>query len=126
MRTLVLLVLLLPLVTACCVAGRAGDGPPLVTSFTEADERTGQVIRVQGTAQREKIGDSVDSPSLNVICVDTRFPDDRIGTPVTVEGKLEITQDFAATVGPDGEISQGTAGGVFLYVIYDCRLLYFR
>ena len=99
-----------------------GAAPVTVRSFTEANEHIGKRIRVQGTAQREKLGDAVDTPHLNVVCLGPRFPNDRIGKTVTVVGKLDVTEEFQAKRGPGGEISQGTAGGVSLYVLTDCKL----
>lgn len=94
--------------------------PPLVRSLSEAREAVGKVVRVRGRAQREKLGDLVDTPALNVLCLDYRFPEDLIGKTVTVEGKLELTGEFGATVGPSGEISQGTEPGTSMFVIRHC------
>jgi hypothetical protein len=57
------------------------------------------------------------------VCLAPRFPDARLGQPVVVEGLLERTDEFQATKGPNGEISQGTEPGTSSYVIRTCALL---
>lgn len=93
-----------------------------VTTFTEAQAATGKVVRVVGIAQREKLGDSVATQDLNIRCQEPRFPDGAIGKQVTVEGKLEVVMDPEATIGPNGELSQGTAPGTSSFVIRSCAL----
>lgn len=112
----------LPAITLVAALAGCASGPPLVTTVSEARAALGQLVRVTGTAVREKLGDSVDGAGVQVVCVDSRFPDDRIGGTVTVEGHLEMTQEFSAVVGPGGEIGQGTAPGTSLLVIRDCAL----
>ena len=98
----------------------AASAPIVVATLAEARAAIGRLVRVTGTAQREKLGDSVDTPGLTVICVGHRFPDERIGKMVAVEGVLVETSEFEATVNAKGEVSQGTEPGVSLYVIRAC------
>jgi len=93
-----------------------------VGSVAEADAAVGKVVRVSGTAQREKLGDSIAFGELRVVCLAPRFPDERIGKAVTVEGKLDRSDRFNATVDERGAISQGTAPGTFTYSIAACAL----
>ena len=97
------------------------SGPMNVGNTTEARTATGQLVRVTGTLYREKLGDSVEVGDFRVICLDTRFPADRLNGPATVEGVLEL-QSFEAETGPNGEISQGTEAGVKLWTISGCAL----
>lgn len=131
----VLLLLVLP---ACARGDGATGGPaarptptappaaaaqaPAVTVATlaEAKAAQGKLVRVTGTAQREKLIDSVDTPGLTVLCQGTRLPDDVIGKQVTVEGTLELTSEAEATVNAKGEISQGTEPGASYYVLRAC------
>lgn len=59
---------------------------------------------------------------LSVVCVDVRVANDRIGTSGTMEGTLDRTEQFQATVGPNGEISQGTAPGASTWILRGCKL----
>ncbi len=115
---------------ACpCTASRGEDAmegrptaarPRLVRTLAEVRAALGQRVRVQGTAAREKLGDSVDVGGLVLICLDHRFPDDRIGRTVLVEGVLDETRDFQAVRGPHGEVSQGTESEAALLVLRAC------
>jgi len=100
------------------------DQPPVsvVTSRAEAKAAVGKRVRVHGTAERDKLGDAVSSQGLSVMCLTPRFPDAQLGQPVVVEGLLERTDEFQATRGPNGEISQGTESGTSSYVIRTCAL----
>ncbi|MCS6916028.1 MAG: hypothetical protein RMK29_13395 [Myxococcales bacterium] len=107
--------------SACAGAGARDRGtPPLVTTLSEARSAVGKLVRVRGTAQREKMGDAIDAPGLNVVCPDWRLPDQDLGQQVTVEGRLELTSEGAAVVGPGGEISQGTEPGLSYWVLRGC------
>lgn len=104
----------------------ATGGPPTaatprpVRTLAEARVALGQRVRVQGTAGREKLGDSVDVGGMVLICLDHRFADDRIGRTVSVEGVLDETRDFEAVRGPRGEVSQGTESDAPLLVLRGC------
>ena len=99
----------------------APSAPITVTTSADAAAALGKTVRVTGTAYREKLGDAVESGDLRVICMDPRFPADRLNGQVTVEGVLSQSS-FEAETGPDGEISQGTAPGVKLLTISSCSL----
>jgi hypothetical protein len=107
---------------------KAAAGPDqtpvlVVTSRAEAKAAVGKRVRVHGTAERDKLGDAVSSQGFSIVCLAPRFPDARLGQPVVVEGLLERTDEFQATKGPNGEISQGTESGTSSYVIRTCALL---
>jgi hypothetical protein len=70
------------------------------------------VVTVTGTARNAKMFAGVEWADGFVYCKNiASWPDDREGKQVTVSGKLERTDDFKAETGPNGEVSQGTAGG---------------
>ena len=102
----------------------AGTPPEVVgvANRAEAKAAVGKRVRVRGVAERDKLGDAVSSQGFSVVCLAPRFPRARLGQPIEVEGVLELTDDFQATTGPDGEISQGTAPGTSSYVIRTCTL----
>ncbi len=93
-----------------------------VRSLAEARAAVGRRVRVEGTAGREKLGDSVDVGGLVLICLDHRFGDARIGRTVSVEGVLDETRDFEAVRGPGGEVSQGTGSDAPLLVLRGCEV----
>lgn len=92
----------------------------LITSNDEARRAVGKLVRVRGTVQREKLGDTINAGDLSVRCVDFRFPDVVVGQSATAEGMLEIAHDELATTSDAGEVSQGMAGGGSSFVIRDC------
>ena len=102
-----------------CVPG-AGTKVATIGSFAEAKAELGRTVRVSGVVQREKMGDTIDAPGLNVMCQSERFADEVVGTTVTVEGKLTLVEGPVATVGPNGEISQGYEAGTAYYVLEGC------
>jgi hypothetical protein len=91
--------------------GGGGSAAVVVETIDQAVAAKGKLARVRGTAQREKMGDTIKVQELTVHCLDVRFPDDRIGTQVEAEGTLEVGKGFAATTNDKGEISQGTGDG---------------
>jgi hypothetical protein len=93
----------------------------LVAKEAEAKNAIGKRVRVEGIAEREKLGDTVASPGFSVTCLKPRFPDGRIDRPITVEGVLE-RESFAATQRENGLISQGTEPGTWTYVIHVCTV----
>ena len=95
--------------------------PPLVSTTEEADRQIGKVVRVRGIVQREKLGDSVNTPHLSVVCRGPRLPDNQVGQPATVEGALQ-KDTFQAMKSPNGEISQGTEPGISTFTINGCTL----
>lgn len=103
--------------------GAAPNGPAVeLTTGAELGAAIGKLVRVRGTAQREKLGDSVSLGGGRLVCFDQRFPDDRIGQEVTVEGLLARREDLGATVGPDGAVSQGVAPGTAIWTLAGCAL----
>jgi hypothetical protein len=93
---------------------------PVIATNDEARAAVGKVVRVRGTVQREKLGDTVNAGDLSVRCMDFRFPDAAVGQTVMAEGTLEITSDEPATTSSTGEISQGAEGGTSSFVIRNC------
>ena len=92
---------------------------PLATN-DDARKAVGQLVRVHGTVQREKLGDTVNVGDLSVRCVDFRFPDAVVGQTATAEGTLDISREEPATTNAAGEISQGTEDAVSSFVIRNC------
>ena len=92
----------------------------LVATNDEARKAVGKLVRVHGTVQREKLGDTVNVGDLSVRCVDFQFPDAVVGQTVTAEGTPDITRDEPATTNAAGEISQGTEDGMSSFVIRNC------
>lgn len=103
--------------------GPVPAGPAVeITTGAELGPAIGKLVRVRGTAEREKMGDSVRLGGGRLVCFDQRFPDDRIGQEVTVEGLLARRTDLGATVGPNGEVSQGVAPGTAVWTLSNCAL----
>lgn len=96
--------------------------PVQISHPGEVEQALGSRVRITGRVDRAKLGDMISTGDLAVTCPDFRVADDRVGTTVTVEGRLERTAGFAATVAPDGAISQGTPPGSEMLVLRDCRL----
>lgn len=88
----------------------------------EARAAVGKRVRVRGTVQREKLGDTLNLGDLSVRCPDFRFPDGSVGTAMTAEGTLEIVVDEAVTISPRGEISQGVEQGTSSFVLRGCTV----
>lgn len=96
-----------------------------ITIGTAAEMRAaaGKLVRLTGKVERAKLGDLVSANGFSVYCTGRRLDDGLLGQTVTVEGKLEVTDAFAATVGPNGEISQGTEPGSVTWHIRDCKVV---
>jgi len=91
------------------------EPPPEVTSSEEASQALGQEVRFRGRAGNGKLAAAVVVEQLLVYCLDrSSWPDELVGQEVVVQGVLEYTEEFVAQVAPDGAISQGTGGGVFI------------
>lgn len=95
---------------------------PMITSSNDARAAVGQVVRIRGTVQREKLGDTLNVGDLSVRCEDFRFPDDAVSHTATAEGTLAIVRDEPAAVSTRGEISQGVEGGGSSFVLRHCVL----
>jgi hypothetical protein len=92
-----------------------GGGPVDVKTGADATAADGKRVRFEGIAQDAKLGAAVETDELVVFLLDKqRWPADRIGQRVVVEGVIEKTSDFVARTNDAGEISQGTSGAVFV------------
>lgn len=92
----------------------------MIASNDDARAAVGKVVRIRGTVQREKLGDTINVGDLSVRCEDFRFPDDAVSHTATAEGTLAVVRDEPATVSARGEISQGTEGGGSSFVLRHC------
>lgn len=90
----------------------------IVRNEAEAQAAIGKRVRVRGIAHRLKLGDTVSSPELSVVCRSPEFPREQIDREVIVEGVLSA-DDLSATVLPNGSITQGTGPGL-TYTIAHC------
>lgn len=84
---------------------------------------SGKVVEVTGEIERGKLGDIVSGDGFSIVCTGRRVDDALVGSTATVRGKLEVTDAFQATVGPNGEISQGTEPGLMTWFIHDCEVV---
>lgn len=96
------------------------QNPTMIASNEDARAVVGKVVRIRGTVQREKLGDTINVGDLSVRCEDFRFPDAAVGNTATAQGTLAVVRDEPATVSANGEISQGTEGGGSSFVIRHC------
>jgi hypothetical protein len=94
--------------------------PPVVIDSASANAEAGKAVAVKGTARDAKIAAAVLAGDLVVYCVGLdSWPNEVSGKPVTAHGTLEQTTEFAAKPGPNGEISAGTEGAV--WVLRNCQ-----
>ncbi len=107
----------------------ADQAPLLLASADQVDAALEQPVRVVGTAQDAKLSAAVVGDDLLVYCMtrgegdvlsEYRWPEDTLGQQVAVTGTLEQSEQFIATVAPDGAISQGTEGPILAMV--DCAV----
>lgn len=91
-----------------------------IASNEDARSAVGKLVRIRGTVQREKLGDTVNIGDLSVRCEDFRFDDAAVGHTVTAEGTLAVVRDEPASISTTGEISQGTEVGGSSFVIRHC------
>ena len=96
--------------------------PVVLTSRADLAGARGARVVVSGTVQREKPGDAIVAEGLDLLCPDFRFADEQVGAVVTVEGTLGKQETPAATVGPNGEISQGPSMPTVRWVLSGCTL----
>ena len=90
-----------------------------IVDLASAKAALGKRVTVTGTAGNAKLGSAVTIADLVVYCLGIpAWPDAVSGKPVTVRGTLEQTDRFEATTGPNGEVSAGTGGAVF--VLREC------
>lgn len=116
-----LLPILLLLVSCAAAGGRAADPagatdePVVIADAAAARAALGRRVQLEGTARNAKLSAVVVRGDLLVYLLDRdSWPDERDGATVTVRGVLEETNEFMATRGPDGAISTGTDGPVFV------------
>lgn len=98
-----------------------GNSPRVVSTFAELKSSSGEVVRVKGKVQHEKLGDTVTVDGLDVLCPDLRLPDGV--TEATLEGRLELWSPPVAEVNDKGEISQGVSEETRRWVLRDCKRL---
>jgi len=123
-RAVRFLLLLLPvlLLGAACAPAAGGSAAPdtpgeplVVTDAATARAALGRTVSLSGTAGNAKLSAVIVRGDLLVYLPDREsWPDDLVGTTVTVRGTLEETAALAATRGPDGAVSAGTDGPVFV------------
>ncbi len=93
----------------------AQETPAEVADSGEASKALGQQVRFRGRAGNGKLAAAVVGEEFLVYCLDrSSWPDELVGQEVVVQGILEYTEEFIAQTAPDGAISQGTEGGVFI------------
>ncbi len=93
--------------------------PPLsVTTFDQLKAAKGQVVRVKGPVQHEKLGDTILVDGLDILCPDLRLPDGV--TEAELQGRLELWEPPVAEISDRGEISQGVAEGTTRWVLREC------
>jgi hypothetical protein len=101
-------------------SGSVSDpGAADVVDATTAKAAVGKQVIVRGTAKAAKLGPVVIVADLVVYCLS--FPDWPAGVSgqhVAAHGLLQLTDEFASQKGPNGEVSEGTSGSVF--VLREC------
>ncbi len=99
-----------PLAPAVATETPAPQAPILISS--SADAEPGQRVRFIGVAYDAKLSAIVVSDHFSLYCIELdEWPMEVSGKTVEVIGRLERTDQYAATVNEEGEISQGTSGG---------------
>ncbi len=95
--------------------------PCMLLALPARHPDTGRIVTIAGRAENAKISAIVISKQLSVYCLNhSQWKPEQTGKPVRVKGRLEYTEEFNAKT-ENGEISQGTAAGV--YVIRRCEIL---
>jgi len=93
-----------------------------ITTRDQRNDLLGKVVFITGTVRREKPGDSIARDGFDLMCPDFRFADELVRTTVTAVGTLDRLETPAATVGPDGAISQGPSTSTVRFILRDCAL----
>ena len=110
----------------------AQAAPALIATAEQASAAIDQLVRVVGEAQDAKLSAVVAKGELLVYCMErgedgvlaeTRWPEGTVGQQVAVTGTLVSSDQFVATVGDEGEISQGTEGSILAVVAYETELI---
>jgi hypothetical protein len=100
--------------------GSSTDATPVLVDGARAGELVGKAVTVRGTARDAKISAVVVAGDFMVYCLGTEsWPAELGGKQVDASGTLERTDEFTAKPGPNGEISAGTDGPV--WVLRGCR-----
>lgn len=81
--------------------------------------RESKQVVLTGTARNAKISGILITETVHVYCLNVPDWGNREGAQVKVRGLMEYTEEFKAQIN-NGEISQGTSGGV--YVIRKCEV----
>lgn len=90
-----------------------------MTDLASAKVSRGKQVTVRGTAKQAKLGPVVVAADLVVYCMGmAEWPETLSNKPVTAHGLLQQTDEFAAHQDPNGEVSAGTEGSVF--VLREC------
>ncbi len=117
---------------AAAAAAAPPEVPVLVATAAQATAALGQRVRLLGTADDAKLSAVVQSEALVVYCMgrgadglltESRWPADVVGQAVAVTGTLEQSEQFTATVAPDGAISQGTEGPILAVVDFELQVV---
>jgi hypothetical protein len=96
-----------------------GSATADVIDAASAKAAIGKQVTVRGTAKAAKLGPVVVVADLIVYCLSfPDWPSGVSGQHVAAHGLLQLTDEFASHQGPDGEVSQGTSGSVF--VLREC------
>ncbi len=96
----------------------------VVENAEQARRAVGKRVYVEGRAAEAKLSAAVVRSGLLVYCLDRpEWRADLSGTNVAVEGTLEWTEEFKARPSPDGAVSAGTDGGVFVVRLSEVRLV---
>lgn len=104
---------------------------PVITRNEQALPLLGQMVRVQGTARDAKLSAVIEGESLLIYglvqgegsFVESRWPPDALGQPVVATGRLVQTDQFSASAGADGAISQGTEGPILGLIEFQYQVL---
>ena len=110
-----MLLLLFLLVALPVQSDEEKPAPIVIGDVEDARRAVGKVVRLQGTAYSAKLSAVVEGERLLVYCLDrASWSAEMQGRTVTVEGRLEFTEEFMAQKSDGGMVSQGTEDGVFV------------
>lgn len=96
---------------------------PWVATRDEARAAVGSQVRIRGTVFREKMGDSIQSGGLELLCYDFQLPDELVRQQAVVVGTIDRFSPPVAEVASDGSISQGVTMPSTRLVLRDCRVV---
>jgi hypothetical protein len=109
-----MLIALFTLLAACGQPPKAS--PTVIENHAHANENLGKHVGVRGTAGNAKLGAVIQTQAgLVVYCSGVEaWPPELDGKLVTAYGTLQQSDKNEAKTGPNGEVSQGTAGPIWL------------